>query len=60
MAGLLPKRRAQHEIARADDQLLRKHEAYLEAWLKADERSSERKKEGAPKRVGDKPRKSRR
>ena len=29
----------------SDDQLLKKHEAYLEAWLRADGRSSERKRE---------------
>jgi hypothetical protein len=40
MTGLLPKRRAQPEIERADSQLLRKHEAYLEAWVRADERSA--------------------
>ena len=34
MRGLLPKRRTHQEIERADDLLLRKHDAYFQTWLK--------------------------
>jgi hypothetical protein len=34
MAGLLPKRRTPQEIERADTLLLRKHDAYFEAWIR--------------------------
>jgi hypothetical protein len=35
MAGLVPKRRTQQQIQRAEDQFLKQHDAYLNAWLKA-------------------------
>ena len=40
MAGLLSKRRTQQEIQRADLTLLKKHDAYLEAWVRAESKSS--------------------
>jgi hypothetical protein len=53
MAGLAPKKRSQQEIERADNLLLRRHEAYLEAWLKQDQRLSTQSEK---KLAGNKPR----
>jgi hypothetical protein len=61
MPGLLPKRRAQHDIKRADEKLLKKHQAYLEAWLRAAEQPSgaKRERDGVSKRAAERPQKSR-
>jgi hypothetical protein len=49
MAGLLPKKRSPEEIERADTLLLKKHDAYFQAWLQEDRRSSRRKQSGLSK-----------
>jgi hypothetical protein len=33
MAGLVPKRKTRDEIERANEELLQRHRAYLEAWI---------------------------
>jgi hypothetical protein len=33
MAGLVPKRKTRDEIERANEEFLRRHRAYLEAWV---------------------------
>lgn len=43
MAGLHPRRRTQQQIERAGDRLIKAHDAYLEAWLRAVDRFSVRK-----------------